>query len=96
MSCFILLFFFIVNSYQTEYNYSHIHISKKYSMSRYHRIFLSRGHKGQKRTIPSPSAAFRYLPEFHDGEQEKLGDPSNAFIPLQNSHIERFLRRFQV
>jgi len=49
-----------------------------------------RWRKEKKRAVPSPSAAFRYLAEFHDPEQERLrhaeGAP-NAFIPAPNAAL---------
>ena len=46
--------------------------------------------KGRKRTFPSPSAIFRYLPAFHDAEQEKLRKAHKAFIPHPNKHLRAF------
>jgi len=54
------------------------------------RVFLSRWRKGQQRIVPSPSATFRYLSEFHDDEQEDLREPGKAFIPAPNNHLRGF------
>ena len=43
--------------------------------------------KKTERTLPSPSAAFRYLAGYHDAEQEKLRTPGKAFIPSANEHL---------
>jgi len=65
--------------------------AQKYGMNRQQRrAFLSRWRKGQQRTLPSPSAAFRYLSEFHDDEQEELREPGKAFIPSPNEHLKGF------
>jgi len=65
--------------------------SQKHSMSRQQRrAFLRRWRKGQQRTVPSPSAAFRYLSEFHDDEQEGLRETGKAFIPVPNKHLKGF------
>ena len=53
------------------------------------RALERRWRKEKKRTIPSPSSAFRYLESFHDSEQEKERSKSNvkAFIPTPNVHL---------
>lgn len=64
---------------------------QKHGMSRQQRrAFLRRWRKGQQRTIPSPSAVFRYLSEFHDIEQEELRASGKAFIPAPNEHLRGF------
>jgi len=49
-----------------------------------------RWRKEKKRAVPSPTAAFRYLAEFHDAKQEELrqaeGAP-DAFIPAANAAL---------
>ncbi|MEI9479401.1 MAG: IS1380 family transposase [Deltaproteobacteria bacterium] len=46
-----------------------------------------RWRKDRRRSVPSPSAAFRYLSKFHDSEQDKLREEGKAFIPLSNEHL---------
>jgi len=48
-----------------------------------------RWRKEKKRSLPSPSAVFRYLSWFHDSEQEKIRTESSikAFIPTPNEHL---------
>lgn len=43
--------------------------------------------KKRTRVFPSPSAAFRYLSAFHDGDQERERVPGKAFIPVPNEHL---------
>ncbi|CCK80857.1 transposase, IS4 family [Desulfobacula toluolica Tol2] len=54
------------------------------------RALERRWRKEKKRSVPSPSAAFRYLSEFHDTEQEKTRDQTKikAFIPRPNDHLK--------
>jgi len=56
----------------------------------------------RKRSVPSPSAVFRYLASFHDAEQEKLRVSGKAFIPRPSEALlglgrvqEEFLRFVQ-
>lgn len=49
-----------------------------------------RWRKERKRAVPSESAIFRYLGEFHDAEQEKERQPGVAFIPKANGHLRGF------
>ena len=49
-----------------------------------------RWRKERKRSVPSPSAAFRYLSAFHDAEQERLRQVGKAFIPAPNEHLAGF------
>ena len=49
-----------------------------------------RWRKERQRTVPSPSAVFRYLSAFHDVEQERLRRPGKAFIPAANEHLGGF------
>jgi len=51
-----------------------------------------RWRKERRRALPSPSSVFRYLAAFHDPEQEKLREPSVAFIPVPNEHLQGFAR----
>jgi hypothetical protein len=46
-----------------------------------------RWRKEKRRRVPSSSAVFRYLSEFHDREQEGLREPGRAFIPLPNEAL---------
>jgi hypothetical protein len=65
--------------------------AQKHGMSKQQRrAFLGRWRKGQQRTIPSASAAFRYLSEFHDDDQEGLRKPGKAFIPSSNEYLKGF------
>jgi hypothetical protein len=50
-----------------------------------------RWRKEKLRTLPSPSAIFRYLAAFHDSGQEKLRKPGVAFIPA-NLHLDGFAK----
>ncbi len=43
-----------------------------------------RWRKERRRTVPSPSAVFRYLAGFHDEEAEQQRQPHQAFIPVPN------------
>jgi hypothetical protein len=49
-----------------------------------------RWRKERKRSVPSPSAVFRYLSAFHDAEQECLRHSGKAFIPASNEHLRGF------
>jgi hypothetical protein len=46
-----------------------------------------RWRKEQHRSVPSPSALFRYLEAFHDPLEEKKREKGKAFIPLPNQHL---------
>jgi hypothetical protein len=48
--------------------------------------------KEGRRSVPSPSSAFRYLSAFHDSEQEKLRQPGKAFIPAANEYLRGFAK----
>lgn len=48
------------------------------------RQLRARWRKQQTRALPSPSAIFRFLNEFHDESQEKLREERKAFIPAPN------------
>ena len=47
-----------------------------------------RWRKEKRRRVPSSSAVFRYLAEFHDRDQEDLREPGRAFIPLPNEALK--------
>jgi hypothetical protein len=50
------------------------------------------GRKERRRSVPSPSAAFRYLSAFYDSDQEgKLGE-GKAFIPVPNEHLRGLMK----
>jgi hypothetical protein len=46
-----------------------------------------RWRKERWRSVPSSSAAFRYLSAFHDGDQEVNRKEGKAFIPVPNEHL---------
>jgi hypothetical protein len=46
-----------------------------------------RWRKERRRSVPSPSAAFRYLSAFHDEDQEGKRKEGKAFIPVPNEHL---------
>jgi len=47
-----------------------------------------RWRKEKIRSVPSSSAVFRYLSEFHDRDQEGLREAGKAFIPLANEALK--------
>ena len=47
-----------------------------------------RWRKEKARSVPSSSAVFRYLSEFHDRAQEGLRERGKAFIPLSNEALK--------
>lgn len=54
------------------------------------RTLERRWRKEKKRSVPSPSAVFRYLSKFHDAEQERIRQHTDikAFIPTANKHLK--------
>ena len=54
------------------------------------RALMRRWRKERTRTVPSPSAIFRYLAQFHDKQQEGKRQPGKAHIPLANEHLRGF------
>ncbi len=54
------------------------------------RAMKRRWRKEKKRSVPSPSAVFRYLSNFHDPEQEEIRKKTNikAFIPAPNECLK--------
>jgi len=56
------------------------------------RALERRWRKEQKRSVPSPSSAFRYLSAFHDGEQQKKRVEGKAFIPVTNKHLRGLVK----
>jgi hypothetical protein len=51
------------------------------------RAMERRWRKERCRSVPSPSAAFRYLSAFHDEDQEGKRKEGKAFIPFPNEHL---------
>jgi hypothetical protein len=51
------------------------------------RVQKRRWRKEKRRTVPSPTAAFRYLRAFHDEEEEKKRVVGRAFIPASNEYL---------
>ena len=51
-----------------------------------------RWRKEKHRSVPSPSAIFRYLEAFHDQEQEKNRETGKAFIPLSNNYLQGLMK----
>ena len=51
-----------------------------------------RWRKEQHRSVPSPSALFRYLRAFHDPLEEKKREKGKAFIPAPNEHLSGLAR----
>ena len=51
-----------------------------------------RWRKEQHRSVPSPSAIFRYLEAFHDPLEEKKRQKGTAFIPAPNQHVQGLVR----
>ena len=47
-----------------------------------------RWRKEKTRSVPSSSAVFRYLAEFHDRDQEGVRERGRAFIPLSNEALK--------
>jgi len=52
------------------------------------RVMERRWRKEHHRTVPSPSALFRYLEAFHDPEEERKREEGKAFIPAPNEHLQ--------
>ena len=55
------------------------------------RALLRRWRKERTRAVPSPSAIFRYLAQFHDEQQEGHRQAGKAFIPAANEHLSGFV-----
>jgi len=51
-----------------------------------------RWRKEHHRSVPSPSAIFRYLAAFHNPEEEKKRMKGKAFIPAANQYLEGLAR----
>jgi hypothetical protein len=52
------------------------------------RVMERRWRKERHRSVPSPSALFRYLEAFHDPEEERKRQRGKAFIPAPNEHLQ--------
>ena len=52
----------------------------------------NRWRRKRRRTVPSPTAVFRYLDRFHDEAEEARRRPHRAFIPAAHDAL-RGLRR---
>lgn len=55
------------------------------------RALLGRWRKEKSRSVPSPSAIFRYLAAFHDEQQEDNRETGKAFIPNATEHLRGFV-----
>lgn len=55
------------------------------------RAMKRRLRKGNNRSVPSPSAAGRYLHQFHNAEQEDLRPPEGSFVPAPNEHLRSLI-----
>jgi hypothetical protein len=51
------------------------------------RALWRRWRKERTRSVPSPTAIFRYLAQFHNEGQEEFREPGKAFIPVANAHL---------
>jgi Transposase DDE domain group 1 len=56
------------------------------------RAMERRWRKEQHRSVPSPSAVFRYLEAFHDPLQEKKREKGKASIPASNQHLQGLIK----
>jgi len=56
------------------------------------RAMSKRLRKEQKRSVPSPSSASRYLYHFHDAEQEKVREAGTSFIPVPNEYLRSMMQ----
>jgi hypothetical protein len=56
------------------------------------RAMERRWRKERHRSVPSPSALFRYLEAFHDPGEEVKREPGKAFIPAPNEHLQGLRR----
>ena len=59
---------------------------------RQRRAMERRWRKEQHRSVPSPSALFRYLAAFHDPLEEKKREKGKAFIPAPNQHLQGLIK----
>ena len=56
------------------------------------RAMKRRWRKEQHRSVPSPSALFRFLAAFHDPREEKKREKGKAFIPAPNGHLQGLVK----
>jgi len=56
------------------------------------RAMERRWRKEQHRSVPSPSAVFRYLEVFHDPLEEKKREKGKAFVPLPSQHLSGLVK----
>jgi hypothetical protein len=56
------------------------------------RAMERRWRKEKHRSVPSPSAIFRYLEAFHDPLEEQKREKGKAFIPLPNQYLSGLAR----
>jgi len=54
------------------------------------RAMERRWRKEHHRSVPSPSALFRYLEAFHNVGEERKREKGKAFIPAPNEHLQGF------
>jgi hypothetical protein len=59
---------------------------------RQRRVQERRWRKECRRSVPSPSALFRYLEAFHHAEEEKKREKGKAFIPAPNQHLSGLIK----
>jgi hypothetical protein len=59
---------------------------------RQRRVQERRWRKECRRSVPSPSALFRYLEAFHDPLEEKKREKGRAFIPAPNQHLSGLIK----
>ncbi len=59
------------------------------------RAMERRWRKERHRSVPSPSALFRYLEAFHDPGEEMKRERGKAFIPAPNEHLQGLRRANQ-
>lgn len=59
------------------------------------RAMERRWRKERHRSVPSPSALFRYLEAFHDPGEEMKREQGRAFIPASNEHLQGLRRANQ-
>jgi hypothetical protein len=52
------------------------------------RAMERRWRKERHRSVPSPTALFRYLEAFHDRGEERKREAGKAFIPAPNEHLQ--------
>ncbi len=65
--------------------------AEQYGLRRKERRELERRWRKEKqRSVPSPSAIFRYLSVFHDPEEGKKRVKGKAFIPVSNRYLKGF------